>query len=264
MRCDKCKREMSDDEPAWRLWRRFTLCADCKPDADLREPQPRTRCGRPVHDYDTTLGIVYCGTRCHPRQFRDRAQYCLRPTRRPIDAKVISKQIGVRFVLEGSLQPSGNRVRVNAQLIDADSGARVWAEQFDTARSDLLQMQDEIVKPSGRAMFYQTPRGRGRPSQADAAANADAEDLALQCQAVDQKAGYLGKEAEAAYRLCEQALAIDPNNALALSFMAVKFAFPVGLGCKRRPESRPTRAEEVNAQALASDPNFAGPHQFGE
>ena len=47
MRCDKCKREMSDDEPAWRLWRSFTLCAGCKPDAYFREPQPCARCGRP-------------------------------------------------------------------------------------------------------------------------------------------------------------------------------------------------------------------------
>jgi hypothetical protein len=64
MRCDKCKREMSDDEPAWRLWRSFALCADCKPDAYFCVPQPCTRCGRPVHDHDTTLGIVYCGARC--------------------------------------------------------------------------------------------------------------------------------------------------------------------------------------------------------
>ena len=64
LRCDKCKREMSGDEPAWRLWRSFTLCADCKPHAYFREPQPCTRCGRPVRDHDTTLGIVYCGTRC--------------------------------------------------------------------------------------------------------------------------------------------------------------------------------------------------------
>ena len=64
MRCDKCKREMSDDEPAWRLWRSFALCADCKPDAYFCEPQPCARCGRPVHEHDTTLGIVYCGARC--------------------------------------------------------------------------------------------------------------------------------------------------------------------------------------------------------
>jgi hypothetical protein len=64
MRCDKCKREMSDGEPAWRLWRSFSLCAGCKPDAYFCEPQPCTRCGGPVHDHDTALGIGYCGKGC--------------------------------------------------------------------------------------------------------------------------------------------------------------------------------------------------------
>ena len=64
---------------------------------------------------------------------------------KPVDAKAIGKDLGVRYVLEGSVQPSGDRMRVNAQLIDADSGAHLWAEQFDTPRADLLQMQDEIV-----------------------------------------------------------------------------------------------------------------------
>ncbi len=64
---------------------------------------------------------------------------------KPVDAKAIGKDLGVRFVLEGSVQPNGNQVRVHAQLIDADSGAQLWADQFDTARADLLQMQDEIV-----------------------------------------------------------------------------------------------------------------------
>ena len=62
-----------------------------------------------------------------------------------IDAKEIGKDLGVRYVLEGSVQRDQNRVRVNAQLIDADSGAHLWADQFDTTRADLLQMQDEIV-----------------------------------------------------------------------------------------------------------------------
>src|SRR5262249_52939731 len=51
---------------------------------------------------------------------------------KPVDAKAIGKDLGVRYVLEGSVQPSGNQVRVNAQLIDADSGAHLWADQFDT------------------------------------------------------------------------------------------------------------------------------------
>ena len=71
---------------------------------------------------------------------------------KPVDAKAIGKDLGVRYVLEGSLQPSGDRVRVNAQLIDAESGAHLWAEQFDTPRADLLQTQDAIVAHLARAI----------------------------------------------------------------------------------------------------------------
>src|SRR5215475_14389123 len=62
-----------------------------------------------------------------------------------IDVKQIGRDLGVRYVLEGSVQRDQNRARVKAQLIDAHSGAHLWADQFDTTRADLLQMQDEIV-----------------------------------------------------------------------------------------------------------------------
>jgi TolB-like protein len=87
---------------------------------------------------------------------------------KPVDAKAIGKDLGVRYVLEGSVQPSGDRMRVNAQLIDADSGAHLWAEQFDTPRADLLQTQDAIVTHLARAMDLQlieaeAARSNGRP-----------------------------------------------------------------------------------------------------
>ena len=89
---------------------------------------------------------------------------------KPVDAKAIGKDLGVRYVLEGSVQPSGDQVRVNAQLIDAESGAHLWAEQFDTARADLLHMQDEIVTHLARALDINSPRSRplvssGRPGE---------------------------------------------------------------------------------------------------
>ena len=71
---------------------------------------------------------------------------------KPVDAKAIGKDLGVRYVLEGSVQPSGDRMRLNAQLIDAGSGAHLWAEQFDTPRADLLQTQDAIVAHLARAI----------------------------------------------------------------------------------------------------------------
>ena len=76
---------------------------------------------------------------------------------RPVDAKAIGKDLGVRYVLEGSVQPSAAEVRVNAQLIDADSGAHVWAEQFDTPRADVLQTQDEIVAHLAHTLLFQLP-----------------------------------------------------------------------------------------------------------
>ncbi len=142
---------------------------------------------------------------------------------KPVDAKAIGKDLGVRYVLKGSVQPSGDRMRVNAQLIDAGSGAHLWAEQFDTARVDLLQTQDAIVTHLAHAMHFQLVEAEGARVKRTPAANRDAEDLALQCDAGTSKAGYIGKEADTAYALCEQALAIDPNNVRALQLLGVKF-----------------------------------------
>ena len=146
---------------------------------------------------------------------------------KPVDAKAIGKDLGVRYVLEGSVLPSGNQVRVNAQLIDADSGAHLWADQFDTPRADLLQMQDEIVTHLAHAMDIQLPEAEAARLKRTPAANPDAEDLALQCEADVQKGGYIGKDADAGSRLCEQALAADPNNVRALTWLAVKFFYSV-------------------------------------
>ena len=61
-----------------------------------------------------------------------------------IDAKVISKELGVRYVLEGSVQRDQNRVRVNAQLIDGETGAHLWADRFEEGITDLFKLQDRL------------------------------------------------------------------------------------------------------------------------
>src|SRR5208337_3466112 len=101
---------------------------------------------------------------------------------KPVDARAIGRELGVRYVLEGSVQPTGNQVRVNAQLIDAESGAHLWADQFDAPRADLLQTQDEIVTRLARAMYLQLPEVETARLKRTPAANPNAEDLALQCQ----------------------------------------------------------------------------------
>jgi TolB-like protein len=177
---------------------------------------------------------------------------------KPVDAKAIGKDLGVRYVLEGSVLPSGDQVRVNAQLIEADSGAHLWADQFDTPRANLLRMQDEIVTRLARAMDIQLPEAEATRFKRTQAANPDAEDLALQCHATVLKGGYLGEDADAGYRLCEQALSIDSNNVSALSTLSLKFFRPITVG--RQGDLR--RADELVSRALALDPNYAWAHSI--
>ena len=179
---------------------------------------------------------------------------------KPIDAKAIGKDLGVRYVLEGSVQPSGDRMRVNAQLIDAGSGAHLWAEQFDTPRADLLQTQDAIVAHLANTLDFQLQQAYGAGVKRTPAANRDAEDLALRCTASTGKAGWIGKEADAAYALCEQALAIDPNNVRALQVLGVKFFMPAALGLSGDPKGDLERADELESKALALDPDWTWPH----
>jgi TolB-like protein len=154
---------------------------------------------------------------------------------KPVDAKAIGGDLGVRYVLEGSVQPSSNRV--NAQLIDADSGAHLWAEQFDAARADLLQTQDDIVTHLARALQVQLTDAEAARLKRSPPANRDAEDLALQCAAATfLRKALFGKEADAGCRLCEQALAADPNNVDALTLLANKFNVSAGFGLSADPE----------------------------
>ncbi len=179
---------------------------------------------------------------------------------KPIDAKAIGKDLGVRYVLEGSVQPSGDRTRVNAQLIDAGSGAHLWAEQFDTPRADLLQMQDVVVAHLAHNLDFQLTQAEAARLKRTPTVNRDAEDLALQCQAGSK--AWLGKEAEAAYALCEQALAIDPNNVRALLGLGQKFFMLAALGGSRDPKGDFQRADEFVSKARALDPDWSWNHQL--
>jgi adenylate cyclase len=181
---------------------------------------------------------------------------------KPIDAKAIGKDLGVRYVLEGSVQPSGDRMRVNAQLIDAGSGAHLWAEQFDTPRADLLQTQDAIVTHLANAMAFQLTQAEAARLKRTPAANRDAEDLALQCAAGQWKAGSIGREADTAFALCEQALAIDPNNVRALTFSGFKFIARAQTGVSGDPKGDLERADELASKALALDPDWTATHQL--
>jgi len=133
-----------------------------------------------------------------------------------IDAKAIGKELGVRYVLEGSVQRGQYRVWVNAQLIDAESGAHIWADRFEADMADLFKLQDQVVAQLANALRYEL--GMAEAAKAAGAQNPDAIDLAMRGWAVLSPHSMPSKvEVEAARPLFEQALKIDPDNSEALA-----------------------------------------------
>ena len=82
---------------------------------------------------------------------------------KPLDVKTIGRELNVRYVLEGSVQRGGDRMRVNVQLIDAETGNHLWAERFDKPLADLFDTQDEIVARLANALNASARRRRGAP-----------------------------------------------------------------------------------------------------
>jgi adenylate cyclase len=134
-----------------------------------------------------------------------------------VDARDIGRQLGVRYVLEGSVQRDQNRVRVNAQLIDAGSGAHLWADRFEEDVADLFKLQDQVVARLANSLGYELVQTE---AEKDARSKSpDAIDLAMRGWALvwqEQLQSRTKENNNAAQALFEQALKIDPNETDAL------------------------------------------------
>ena len=130
-----------------------------------------------------------------------------------IDSKEISKELGVRYVLEGSVQRDQNRVRINAQLIDGETGAHLWADRFEESINDLFKLQDEIVARLANSLGYELARAEAQKSVHST--NPDAIDLMMRGWATLWQP--MTKESTALARnYFERAIKIDPQNAEAM------------------------------------------------
>jgi TolB-like protein/class 3 adenylate cyclase len=134
-----------------------------------------------------------------------------------VDLKQIGHELGVRYVLEGSVQRGANRIRVNAQLVDAATGNHLWADRFDKPLADLFDMQDEIVARIARQLGTQLITAEAR--RAERAPNPDSLDLYFQGRAWAAK-GITPEFLSRASGFYQRALALDPGNIEALVFGA--------------------------------------------
>ena len=126
-----------------------------------------------------------------------------------VDLKQIGRESNVRYVLEGSVQRGGNRMRVNVQLIDAETGSHLWAERFDKPLTDLFDMQDEIVARLAGALDAQLVAAEAR--RAEQTPNPDSMDLYFQGMAWFN-GGMRPDTLARARGFFERALALDPGN----------------------------------------------------
>ena len=134
-----------------------------------------------------------------------------------IDVKAVGHELNVRFVLEGSVQRRGDRMRVNVQLIDAESGSHLWAERFDKPLTDFFDMQDEIVARLANQLSTEIISVEARRSER--ASNPDALDLFLQGMAWFNR-GPTSDSLSQARGFFERALAVDPGHVDALVYTA--------------------------------------------
>jgi TolB-like protein/class 3 adenylate cyclase len=166
-----------------------------------------------------------------------------------VNTKQVGRELGVRYVLEGSIRRSGNQVRVTAQLIDAESDAHIWADRFDGDAADLFALQDEITSRIAVALNLELVHAEAaRPTE-----HPDALDYILLGRAASDNSPSRDKYA-ASISLFERSLALDPRSVEAQSYLAIQLT---GRVLDNMSDTVPTdiqRAEVLAGQALVTSP----------
>jgi TolB-like protein/Tfp pilus assembly protein PilF len=172
-----------------------------------------------------------------------------------VRCRQIGRELGVHYVLEGSVRRLGNRVRVSAQLIDAEIDGHLWAERFDTSTEDLFVVQDEItsrIAVSLNLALVATEAAR-------ATSNPDALNFIFRGRAAAFKPSSHARYAES-IALFERALELDPRSVAAQSYLALELALRVLTVNSDSREADIARAEDLAEQALAASPNSSLAH----
>ena len=175
-----------------------------------------------------------------------------------IDLKQIGRELGVHYVLEGSILRNGERMRINAQLVDAETGAHVWAERFDKAVADLFAAQDEIVARLAGQLNAALVSAEAR--RAERSPHPDSMDFYFRGKACLNK-GYDPVELARAQAFFLEALRIDPENVDALVWTV--FVDALLAVSNYNAENGPARlaaAERNASKALSLAPDHAQAH----
>jgi TolB-like protein len=174
-----------------------------------------------------------------------------------IDVRQVGRELNVRYVLEGSVQRGGNRLRVNVQLIDVETGNHRWAERFDKSVADLFDMQDEIVSRLANTLSCQLIEIEAR--RAERTLHPHAMDLYFQGKALANK-GATPEYRTQARGFFERSLVLDPGNIDALVGIAAVDAASAASHMVDDRGARFVAAEAILIKALSLAPQHAQAH----
>jgi class 3 adenylate cyclase/TolB-like protein/cytochrome c-type biogenesis protein CcmH/NrfG len=178
---------------------------------------------------------------------------------KPVDVRRIGRELGVRYVLEGSVRRLGDRVQVNVQLIEAESGAHAWADRFDTDRRDVVEAQSEIIGRLARSLNFELLRDAGRRIDEEKAADPDARDRVMRAWSLYYGPGFPENQKEAV-REFERALEIDPRLIDAKLGIARALVGIVGDGLSNDAQRDQARVEQLLGEVLEREPNRSLAH----
>jgi adenylate cyclase len=177
---------------------------------------------------------------------------------KPVKVQQVSEELGVRYVLEGSVRTGGDKIRITAQLIDALTGNHLWAEQYDRNLDDIFAIQDEITKKIITALQVKLTEGEQARAAAKGTNNLEAYLKCLQANElvhrVNPESNALGKQ------LAEEAIALDPEYAWAYYNLGRAHQVDVWLHVSKSPKQSIGKAIGFMKKAIALDDTLAEAH----
>ncbi|PDT33595.1 MULTISPECIES: adenylate/guanylate cyclase domain-containing protein [Sinorhizobium] len=168
-----------------------------------------------------------------------------------VHVQEVGRHLGVRYVLEGSVRKSGNRVRITAQLIDAASSGHLWAERFDRDLTDIFAVQDDVTQQIVGALAINLTEGDRQRLAPEHTGTIEAYDYFLRGRELWHR---LTMETNVAARdLLQRAIKLDPNFAAAHAFLALTHVLDYLNGWSPSPPNSREQAEELATRAVALD-----------
>jgi adenylate cyclase len=179
---------------------------------------------------------------------------------KPVKVQQVSEELGVRYVLEGSVRKTEDKIRITAQLIDALTGNHLWAERYDRNMKDIFAVQDEITKKIITSMQVQLTEGEQAQTFGKGTNNLQAYLKILQARELvnrhNPESNVLAKQ------LAEEAIALDPMYARAYFSLAFTHQMDVWLGTSKSPKDSMEKAMELIQKAITLDDTYGAAHAF--